>query len=357
MSVTTPQPLLRTEIGSWIPFVEIRPDLWLAEHAEVGGQVFLAVFAGLADNRPARSRVLEHNHLSRSGPGIAKVIEAFINGADLLAAIECAGQPFDAPGRSRGAEEILAIGVDIGRALARLHAAGRVHGMLWAGSILSGRRGSGAVLLDLGWCAAIGTDASAVSGWSSIAPENIGGAPLSRQTDVWGLGTLLHSLATGQFWDSRTVADLGGIEPKLASVIRACLEVDPARRPQTVLDVVAALEAPGPMPAFEPEPVAFAPVAFAPEPEPELIDATPLIIEIEEPEYRLSRAEAIEAWGEHADWFIEDGDELTEDQRVGLFGYRPPLSSAARVALTVATTGVALASVMGLAVLGAEALG
>jgi hypothetical protein len=330
----------REQIGSWIPFAELRPNLLLAQHDVIGGQVFLEIFHGAARDAAVRDRVLAHNELAGSG-GLARIAELFCCGGDLIAAVEVAGELFSSTRLPLDPEAVAEIGIDVARALERIHERGLIHAALWTGAVLTGRPGHGATLLDLGIGAPIGAVLPAsLAGSTTAGPENLAGDPLGPTSDVYGLGALCYSLATNRFWDRRLEACPGDVDPQLAAVLDRCLAFDPADRFATVDEAAAALDLVG-----GPEPIVFeAPEPFAVEVGSEIDDRGPPLTEEE-------------AWGEHAGWFINDDAPLTDDQLIALYGYQPPLSAASRRALCVAATGAALAGTLGLAVLGAEVLG
>lgn len=88
------------------------------------------------------------------------------------------------------------------------------------------------------------------------APEVLSGNPTSVQTDIWGLGVLLHEMATGQFpFRGQTAFEIGlaimtgqrdtslpRIQPRLQAIIGRCLEKDPGRRYQSARELLHDLE-------------------------------------------------------------------------------------------------------------------
>ncbi len=88
------------------------------------------------------------------------------------------------------------------------------------------------------------------------APEVLSGNPTSVQTDIWGLGVLLHEMATGQFpFRGQTAFEIGlaimtgqrdaslrRIQHRLQAIIDRCLEKDPGRRYQSARELLQDLE-------------------------------------------------------------------------------------------------------------------
>lgn len=150
-----------------------------------------------------------------------------------LAAIVAADGPF-------GAEEALRIGLDVGRALGVIHAAGVVHGDIKAENVMR-ERGGRIVLMDFG---ASGRSAdlaarSVVSGTRNyLSPEVLAGAAPDRHSDLYALGVLIHFLLRGEFprADNGTTIALARRRPDLPAGLCARLDAfvadDAAARPQ-----------------------------------------------------------------------------------------------------------------------------
>ncbi len=157
----------------------------------------------------------------------------------------------------------------VARGLAAAHAAGVVHRDVKPGNVLLADRGP--VLVDFG---AAALDGSTVDGWvegaaavllttAYAAPELEMGATVSPAADVWSVAMVLAECIGG----STAIATARAALPES---LRACLGLDPARRP-TMADVAAQLEA---LAGDEPPaaaPARSAPTADVATPDPEVI--------------------------------------------------------------------------------------
>ncbi|HSM50048.1 MAG TPA: protein kinase, partial [Thermoanaerobaculia bacterium] len=95
-----------------------------------------------------------------------------------------------------GAGEAVAIGLDLCRALAAIHAAGLVHGDVKAANVLR-ERGGRIVLTDLGSATEAGLRPLTGSP-ATLAPEVHEGGPATPAADLYSLGVLLRRLLTGE---------------------------------------------------------------------------------------------------------------------------------------------------------------
>ncbi|MEO5743637.1 MAG: serine/threonine-protein kinase, partial [Terracoccus sp.] len=132
--------------------------------------------------------------------------------------------------------EVVTVLTPLCHAVTALHSAGGVHADISAGNVMISERGV-PQLLDLGAARVIATAPGAVYGTAGfIAPEIRRGGQPDARSDVFSLGALAWFCATGngapdtdQRLDPEIVSSHVGDE--LASVVAACIDPDPARRP------------------------------------------------------------------------------------------------------------------------------
>lgn len=138
-----------------------------------------------------------------------------------------------------------------------MHEIGLTHGWIDGRAILLAERG--AVIAPSPLDVQSGVLAR-FAGWRSVVtldPDLLRGEGPSRSCDIWSLGATLHSALTSQplypgidgeepvpavqrVLFERPVVD-ESLDRSIADLIRACLEIDPARRPPTAADVASTL--------------------------------------------------------------------------------------------------------------------
>jgi serine/threonine-protein kinase len=120
-----------------------------------------------------------------------------------------------------GGGEAGALGVDVCRAVAAVHAAGLVHGDIKAQNVMR-EDGGRLVLMDFGAGRAQGSIAANVAGTPMyLAPEVLAGAPPTPRSDIYSVGVLLFHLLTGGY--PCTADDLNGLRAAHANGSRAWL--------------------------------------------------------------------------------------------------------------------------------------
>ena len=143
----------------------------------------------------------------------------------------------------QGAGEATAIGQDVCRALAAVHAAGLVHGDVKAQNVMR-EEGGRIVLMDFGAGQVQGTTDALAGTPLYLAPEVLAGAPATIQSDIYSLGVLLFHLLTSRY--PCLAADLDGLRTAHAQGARVRLR---DLRPDLTGPLVDAVER-----ALEPDP-------------------------------------------------------------------------------------------------------
>jgi hypothetical protein len=131
-----------------------------------------------------------------------------------------------------GPGETVAVGLDLCRALAAIHAAGLVHGDVKAANVIR-ERGGRIVLTDLGSATEEGTTPLTGSP-ATLAPEVLAGGPATAAADLYSLGLLLVRLLTGTGQDIAAASNLRDLRPDLPAdlvrVVERAADRDPDRR-------------------------------------------------------------------------------------------------------------------------------
>ncbi|HEU5130406.1 MAG TPA: serine/threonine-protein kinase [Glycomyces sp.] len=166
---------------------------------------------------------------------------AFVPGPTLVEAVEASGPLPEAYVRS--------IGMDLASALGDVHSAGLIHRDVKPSNVLLSA--AGAQLLDFGVSRAVDYSTSTaltrtggvIGSPGYMSPEQAEAKELTEQSDVFSLGCLLATAASGRapfegpsipqvlYRIVHTPPDLEGVPASLREVIERCLAKDPAERP------------------------------------------------------------------------------------------------------------------------------
>jgi serine/threonine protein kinase len=176
-----------------------------------------------------------------AGPRPAVVLETL--GGETLAHI--------AAHRRVPARQLAVAGVQLAGALRYLHSEGILHLDVKPSNAVAD--GANAKLIDLSIARPPGRVRAGRGTWCNMAPEQVRGGVVSAAADVWGLGTVLFELATGEspFDDdeheypqlhrrAEPVRRTRRLPRPLADAIDASLDPEPAARP-TPDDLIHAL--------------------------------------------------------------------------------------------------------------------
>ena len=179
-------------------------ELYLAHDPELDRDVALKLLRPGASDRPISERLLtEARTLARvRHPNVVTVHGADVREGRAGLWMELVkGRTLEAWLRDNGplgAGEAIAIGRDICRALAAVHAAGLVHGDVKTQNVMR-EDGGRIVLMDFGAGQAQGAAKAAAGTPLYLAPEVLAGAPATERSDVYSLGVLLFHLLTNQY--------------------------------------------------------------------------------------------------------------------------------------------------------------
>jgi serine/threonine protein kinase len=213
---------------------------------------------------------LTHPHIVRAyetieAPIVAVVLETL--GGQTLGHMIDAGERADT-------EEVAHLGLQLGSAIRYLHSDGLLHLDLKPSNVIA--EAGRAKLIDLSVARPPGDAPAGVGTWSYLAPEQARGGALAAPADVWGIGTVLFEVATGEptfdptegtdsdkssTWtaDERypqlelrapRADDVAAVDTALANLIARCLEPEPHERP-AIGDLLAELELLARLPGVE----------------------------------------------------------------------------------------------------------
>lgn len=257
--------------ASWGPFAIIERigsgtfgDVYRAFDPSLDRDVALKLLRSPATDRHATegrllARVRHPNivtvHGAAQHDGISGIWMEFVQGQTLAQLLERG--PF-APA------DVLAIGLDLCRALQAVHGTGLLHGDIKAQNVMREQRGR-IVLMDFG-TGRIAADDAFASGLAGtplyVAPEVLDGCAPDASSDVYSLGVLLYFLLTGAFpVEGRTLAEIRSghatsrrilvrdrrrdIPRRLAAIVDRAAASSRAKRFRTAAELEAAMAAAG----------------------------------------------------------------------------------------------------------------
>ena len=188
------------------------------------------------------------------------IVSEYVSGPSVVELVEQFGP--------RGGAALERIAVATLTALGAVHAAGMVHRDFKPGNVLLGP--DGPVVIDFGLAAVPGMTTTGLSGQATVgtpafmAPEQLAGTRVTAAADVWSWAVTMVFAGTGELpfkGESLTATafailhsepNVGGLPEPLGSLVRRCLNKDPAARPPArgVLGelVAAGARLTGPMP-------------------------------------------------------------------------------------------------------------
>jgi serine/threonine-protein kinase len=233
-------------------------EVYRAEDLELGETVALKFLPERLDDDPERlARLREEVRLARriAHPHVCRVFDLgaadgrhflsmeFVDGEDLASLLTRIGRlPEDKAAQ---------LGRQVCSGLAAAHEEGVLHRDLKPANVMVDGRGR-ARIMDFGLAALRGAvDAHRIPEGTPAyqAPEQRAGREVTRRSDLWALGAILHEMLTGErpgrVGEPSSASSASSLQqradPATEGVIRRCLEEDPARRPASALAVAAAL--------------------------------------------------------------------------------------------------------------------
>jgi serine/threonine protein kinase len=229
-------------------------SVFVAEDRRLGRRVAIKLWP-LPEQPAAREQVLEKARLlaTLSHPNLVQLYDVVETAENLALVMEyVSGNDLEellaVAGLETGAA--LRVALDLCSALAQAHARGVIHGDLKPANILVGDSGR-IKLTDFGIAFPEGARAPAGGTPATLSPEQASGAPCDGRSDLFALGCLLYRLLAhrqpfpGRLANGRvdwptppTLASLGVRAPAaIDPLISALLQVDPAARPTSTLQV------------------------------------------------------------------------------------------------------------------------
>ena len=245
-------------------------DVYLADDSDLGRRVALKFLPRQMlndDKAVARFRREAQATAGLNHPNIVTIYEvAEYQGYPFIAMEYIEGEPLDVI-LDRGplsVDEATSITVQVARGLLAAHERGIVHRDIKPGNISICRDGR-VKILDFGLARVTGqdslTETNTVLGTVGYnSPEQVSGQPVDERSDIWSLGVLVYRMLTQKmpFDGEQASTVLQSIMNKQPSDItrvrddipyplqvlyRRCLEKDPAKRPQSMVEILDLLGA------------------------------------------------------------------------------------------------------------------
>jgi Protein kinase domain len=247
-------------------------EVYRADDIKLGQQVALKFLpARLARDHTLLERLMDEVRLGRqiTHPNVCRIYDIvdwqdahfvameYVDGEDLSRLLRRIGRLAN--------DKAVEIARGIAAGLAAAHAKGILHRDLKPANVMIDSHGE-ARIMDFGLALTAGEDDGTISGTPAyMAPEQLEGQPASVQSDLYALGLVMYELFTGKrAHNARTlperVRDLSSdittpssfirdIDPTVERVILRCLSHDPAQRPRSAREVIAALPGGDPLAA------------------------------------------------------------------------------------------------------------
>lgn len=233
--------------------------VYRAEDTELGQTIALKFLGAKLQDRPdaiefvrrevRTARQITHPNVVRifdigQAEGETFISMEFVAGEDLESLVRRVG-PLPGP-------KVLQIAQQLAGGLAAAHEAGILHRDLKPANVMIDGAGNVRVL-DFGIASPVDDEAALrkLSGTPGfMAPELIAGEKPSRQSDLFAWGIVIYFAAMGRLpkagdlsreEEAEQLLVTAGVPSEVAGCIRSCLQADPARRPRSAQELVAAL--------------------------------------------------------------------------------------------------------------------
>jgi tetratricopeptide (TPR) repeat protein len=254
-------------------------EVWAARDRKLQEDVAIKMVRVAGEAAPDLRRFTREIQLARriSHPNVCRVYEFFEDGSAsppraFLTMELLEGETLAARLRRQGpmpAGEALVVFRQIALGLAAAHDAGVIHRDLKPANIMlmAGSSSRQAVVMDFGLARGhvrVESDGATTPGTlvgtpEYMAPEQVSGGDLTPATDIYALGLMLFEILRGTrpFASSSTLDSwmrraregperlsgaVPGVQARVDDVIRRCLEYEPPRRPQSVEQLLRALD-------------------------------------------------------------------------------------------------------------------